>query len=80
VVLAGLVVTGSIPAQTLNNQVLSGKYFFRHVSLGTDAAGRLTDPRSLIGTLTFDSAGHYSYTGQQVQGNNAAAAASGSGA
>jgi uncharacterized protein (TIGR03437 family) len=80
VVLAGLALTGSISAQTLGNQTLSGRYFFRHVSLGTDAAGKLTDPRSLIGTLTFDSTGHYSYTGQQVQGNNAAAAASGSGA
>jgi uncharacterized protein (TIGR03437 family) len=80
VVLAGLAATGSISAQTLNNQTLTGKYFFRHVSLGTDAAGKLTDPRSLIGTLTFDSNGHYSFTGQQVQGNNAAAAASGSGA
>ena len=34
----------------------------------------LTDTRSLIGTITFDSNGHYSFTGQQVIGNTAAAA------
>ena len=69
-----------ISAQTLNNQSLSGKFFFRHVSLGTDTSGNLTDPRSLIGAITFDGSGHYSYTGQQVIGTGAASTASGLGA
>ena len=76
------VLTAGVPisAQTLGNQSLSGKYFFRHVSLGTDGSGNLTDPRSLIGAMTFDGSGHYSYIGQQIIGTAAAASASGSGA
>jgi uncharacterized protein (TIGR03437 family) len=65
--------------QTATNQSLSGKFFFRHVSLLTDSTGNLTDPRSLQGTLNFDGAGNYSFTGQQVIGNNAAANQTGSG-
>jgi len=64
----------------MNNQSLSGKFFFRHVSLGTDASGNLTDPRSLIGAMTFDGSGHYSYTGQEIIGAGAAASQTGSGA
>ena len=72
---------GGLPglAQTLNNQSLNGKYFFRHVSLGMDAAGNLADPRSLIGSITFDGSGHYSYTGQMVAGSAAATTQSNSG-
>jgi uncharacterized protein (TIGR03437 family) len=77
--LIGLIGAASISAQTLNNQSLNGKYFFRQVSLGTDTSGNLTDPRSLQGTLTFDSSGNYAFTGQQVVGNNAATSQSGKG-
>jgi len=73
------VLAAPISAQTLGNQSLNGKFFFRHVSLGTDITGSLTDPRSLLGTMSFDGAGHYSFTGQQVIGNNAATSQSGSG-
>ncbi|HXA52730.1 MAG TPA: IPT/TIG domain-containing protein [Candidatus Acidoferrum sp.] len=61
-------------AQTLNNQALTGKYYFRHLSLGSDSAtpANLTDPRSLIGTITFDGAGKYTYAGQQIIGSGAA--------
>lgn len=65
--------------QALTNQSLSGKYFFRHVSLITDSTGNLTDPRSLQGTMTFDGVGKYSFTGQQITGNNAAGNTTGSG-
>ncbi len=75
----GLLAAASLSAQTLNNQSLGGKYFFRQVSLGTDTAGNLTDPRSLQGVLTFDSNGNYTFTGQQVIGNNAATSQSGKG-
>jgi uncharacterized protein (TIGR03437 family) len=78
-ILAGLLTNGSIFAQTLGNKDLNGKYFLRHISLGTDASGNLTDPRSLIGAITFDGTGHYSVTGQQVQGNNAATSQTSSG-
>jgi uncharacterized protein (TIGR03437 family) len=66
-------------AQTLSNQSLSGKYFFRHVSLGLDASGNLTDPRSLLGTMTFDGNGGYTYIGQQVVGAAAATSQTNSG-
>jgi uncharacterized protein (TIGR03437 family) len=70
---------GIAHAQTLNNASLTGKFFFRHVSLAFDSTGDLTDPRSLIGLMTFDGAGHYSFNGQQVIGNNAATSLSASG-
>jgi len=66
-------------SQTISIQSLSGKYFFRHVSLLTDSNGNLTDPRSLQGTVTFDGAGHFSFTGQEVTDNNAVVSASGQG-
>lgn len=80
-VMLGLAAAGSISGQTLTNQALNGKYFFRHVSLGTDgvSSGNLTDARSLLGAITFDGSGHYSFTGQQVVGNNAVTSVSGSG-
>jgi uncharacterized protein (TIGR03437 family) len=66
-------------AQTLGNQSLKGNYFFRYVSMGANSAGSLADPRSLQGTLIFDGAGNYTFTGQQVTGTAAAASASGKG-
>ena len=51
-----MILAGPFFAQTLGNQTLTGKYYFRHVSLGTDGVSpsNLTDARSLIGTITFD--------------------------
>ena len=79
IVASGLICATSIWSQTLNNQSLTGKYFFRHVSLGTDASGNLTDARSLLGSITFDGAGHYNFTAQLVLGAGAATAQTGSG-
>src|ERR1022692_3759698 len=79
VMLTMLAVILPASAQTLSNQSLSGKYFFRHVSLGLDASGNLTDPRSLLGTMTFDGNGNYSYSGQQVIGAAPAISQTGSG-
>src|SRR5581483_9336950 len=67
-------------AQTLNNQSVNGKYFFRQVSLAADSSGNFTDARSVIGAITFDGSGHFSYTGQQVVGTGAASSQTGSGA
>jgi uncharacterized protein (TIGR03437 family) len=66
-------------AQTLTNQALSGKYYFRHVSLGTDASSSITDPRSLIGAMTFDGQGGYTFSAQRLVGSTSSTA-SGSGA
>jgi uncharacterized protein (TIGR03437 family) len=81
VILAGLLSAVQVPAQTLNNQSLSGKYYFRHLSLGTDGVnpGSLTDPRTLMGTITFDGSGHYTYIGQLLTGINAPVSQTGSG-
>src|ERR1700679_992313 len=78
--LAGLLVAPVISAQTLNNQSLSGKFFFRYISIGSDSSGNATDPRSLLGTITFNGSGNYSFNGQEVMGAAAAASATGTGA
>ncbi len=77
---AGLLPAALAPAQTLGNASLNGKFYFRQVSLGTDATGSITDPRSILGTVTFDGAGRFSFTGQQVTGGAAPASQTGSGA
>ena len=79
---AGLLAETPSVAQALGNQSLSGKYFFRHLSLGTDGASvtNLAATRSLMGTITFDSSGHYAFLGQQLSGNSAAISQQGSGA
>src|SRR6266581_1234281 len=72
-VLAGGWWVGVVSAQSLNNQTLTGKFFFRHLSVGTDGVnpGNLTDARSLIGTMIFDGAGRYSYIAQLTTGSSA---------
>ncbi|HEY1243090.1 MAG TPA: hypothetical protein VGF16_21150 [Bryobacteraceae bacterium] len=77
--LFGLTTASLISAQTLSNQSLNGNYYFRHISLGTDVSGNITDARSLLGSITFDGAGHYSFTGQQVVGSGAPAPQTGTG-
>src|SRR3954452_20022966 len=66
-------------SQVLNNQYLTGKYYFRQLSFAADSAGAISDARSVLGSLTFDGAGGFTFTGQQVQGANAAAALTGKG-
>ncbi|MEO8370344.1 MAG: hypothetical protein ABI806_14260, partial [Candidatus Solibacter sp.] len=82
VLLAGILSVVQISAQTLSNQSLSGKYYFRHLSLGTDGVnpGSLTDTRTLTGTITFDGNGRYAFTGQLLTGVSAPVAQSGTGA
>ena len=60
-------------AQTLDNSALTGKYYFRHLSLSTDTAENITDMRSLSGSITFDGAGGYSLAGEQTLGTAAIA-------
>jgi uncharacterized protein (TIGR03437 family) len=59
-------------SQVLGNQYLTGKYYFRQVSLGTDTQGGITDARSALGSITFDGVGRFTLAGQQVIGANAA--------
>lgn len=66
-------------AQTLNNQSLNGKYYFRQISLAVDSAGNPGDPLTLTGTIIFDGSGKFTFTGQQLQRTNAPVSASRSG-
>jgi uncharacterized protein (TIGR03437 family) len=77
-ILGGLL--GSLPAnsQVLTNQYLNGKYYLRQVSLVVAADGS-TQAQSMLATVTFDGAGGFTFTGQQVVGGGAAAPSSGSG-
>src|ERR1035438_10070473 len=81
VIFAGLLSAVPVSAQALNDQSLSGKYYFRHISLGTDGInpGSLTDARTLMGSLTFDGSGHYTYIGQQLVATSAAVSQTASG-
>src|SRR5436189_1718813 len=74
-----LLLAGAAMAQTLSNSALTGKYYFRHLSLSTDTAENITDMRSLSGSITFNGAGSYSFAGEQTLGTAALAPLNGSG-
>src|SRR5579862_8474771 len=74
-----LLISASAAAQTLTTGSLTGKYFFRHLMVVSDANGNVTDTRSLLGTVTFDGNGGFTFTGQQNVAKLAAAALTGSG-
>ena len=44
--------TGAAAGQTLSNGSLAGTYFFRHLLLGSDATGNVTDMRSALGAVS----------------------------
>lgn len=77
--MALLLVAGLLHGQVLDNRNLTGKYYFRHLMLTTDASGNITDARSLIGAMVFDGAGRFTYTSQQAIGVAAAVPQNGSG-
>ena len=80
-IVAGLLTGVTVSAQTLNNQSLSGKYFFRHVSLGTNSPSPASlQALTLMGSITFNGSGRYDYIGQQLIGHGAAVSRTGSGA
>ena len=74
-----LMFAGAMMGQTLDNQTLKGKFFFRHVLFTTDTSENITDIRSLSGTITFGGDGTFTFNGQQTAGTNAPAALSGPG-
>ena len=65
---------GAAFAQTLNNQSLTGSYFFREVLIATDTS----QAQSMYGTLTFTGSGGFQYNAQLLSGSNAPSSASGS--
>ena len=76
---AGLLATAQLFSQTLNNQALNGKYYFRYVLIATDNSANLAGARSLIGSMVFNGTGRYTFTAQHVLGNAAAEPFSGAG-
>lgn len=71
VLAAGLSSSGFLPAQTLSNKSLTGKFSFRETLLAADTS----QLASIWGTLTFDgnTPGNFTCTGQQITGNALAA-------
>lgn len=65
--------------QGLDNKVLNGKYYARHLMVITDTTGAITEARTFYGALTFDGKGAYAYQGSQLSGVASAVPASGSG-
>jgi uncharacterized protein (TIGR03437 family) len=74
-----LAIAASLFSQTLNNQALNGKYYFRYVIIATDSGGNLAGARSLIGAMTFNGSGRYTFTAQHLLGTAAPETVSGSG-
>src|SRR4029077_1686489 len=70
---------GSMMGQTFNNQTLSGKYNFRHLSFTTDTSENITDMLRLWGAMTFNGSVNYGFSGQLAANGAAPVAASGSG-
>src|SRR5579872_649089 len=78
-VLGYLLLAGVVSGQTLDNKTLSGKYFFRHLSLTTDNLENITETRSLWGAIQFDADGNYGFTGLSAAGATPPVAATGHG-
>ena len=74
-----LLLAGAMMGQTFNNQTLTGKYNFRHLSFTTDTSENITDIRSLWGSITFNGSGTYGFSGQSVMNGSAPVASNGSG-
>jgi uncharacterized protein (TIGR03437 family) len=66
-------------SQSFSNGSLNGKYFFRHLMILGNTAGSVSEIRTAYGTITFNGAGAYTYTGSQIVGNAAPAAFTGTG-
>lgn len=77
--LAILFAATQLQAQVLDNNFLNGRYGFRQVLISTTPAGQPIEGRSLIGILSFDGRGSFSFQGTRNNGNNAPAPFSGSG-
>ena len=66
-------------SQTLGNGSLNGQFNARHLMLTVNSGGTITDARTFYGSLTFDGAGAFTYTGNQIVGTGAPIPAGGSG-
>ena len=74
-ILAGTAAIG----QSIGNGSLNGKFFARHLMLSVSTNGAITEARTFYGSLTFDGAGSFAYTGTQLVGGASPAPMSGTG-
>jgi uncharacterized protein (TIGR03437 family) len=74
-----VILVSAASAQVFSSATISGKYFARHIEFTTSSTNTVTDARSVIGVMTFNGSGNYSFTGQQVIGTGTAASYSSSG-
>lgn len=77
--LALIVFTGLLPAQVLDNHSLNGRYHFIHLLATVTTPGVTKDVNNLSGTITFDGAGSFTFSGDLGRGQTAPEPLSGSG-
>jgi uncharacterized protein (TIGR03437 family) len=78
VALVAVLFAGAASAQVLNNASLNGKYYVVQL-LVTAAQGSATDAQNFGGSITFNGAGAFTFTGRLGRGSGAPAASSGNG-
>ncbi len=71
--------SGVLAAQVPGNSSLTGKYWFRELQVNADNANNVTQVTALAGSITFDGAGKFTYTGSGNVGPVFTTAISGSG-
>ncbi len=77
--LAALLLATHLHGQVLDNGFLSGRYGFRQILVSTNAAGQPIEARSMVGIISFDGRGAFSFQGTRNTGNTAPATFSGAG-
>jgi len=68
-----------LQGQVLDNNFLNGRYGFRQLLVATNAAGQPIEARGMVGVMSFDGRGSFSFQGTRNTGNSAPAALSGAG-
>lgn len=77
--LAILLFATHLQGQILDNNSLNGRYGFRQLLLSTNPLGQPIEARSLVGILSFDGRGTFSFQGSRNIGSNPPASLSGGG-
>lgn len=77
--LAMLLFATQLHAQVLDNGFLTGRYGFRQLLLSTNTSGQPIEARSMVGIISFDGRGSFSFQGTRNVGNNLSATFTGGG-
>ncbi len=70
---------GLLSAQELNSNSLNGRYYFVHLLANVNTPGVTTNVYNLSGTIVFDGAGRFTFSGDLGSGGTAPTPLSGSG-